>query len=473
MIWWRRPKFLYVNNSRLANKMKSKIMFINAIDTTKEVETAVPPLGLGYLVSSLRKEFGPDRIEFKIVDRDIEQQIKKFKPHIIGITSVSQNYNKAIKYARIAKEYSLAVIMGGVHISALPSTLSSDMDVGVIGEGEHTIIDIFNLFTNEGHFDKKRLVQVEGVVFRDDENRIVLTEPRKAIQPLDTVGFPARDMFRIKESAHMLSSRGCPYRCNFCASCRFWGNVRFFSAEYVVDEIKYLINKYRIKKISFWDDLFVANRTRLKRIIELLKREGILGKVKFGCNVRSNLVTGELAHLLKQMNVKSVGMGLESASPNILKYLKGQNILIQDHINAIRVLRRHHIKLHTSFVIGSPQESRKDILQTLYFIKENLLKSFDIYVLTPFPGTPVWDYAKARNLVSQDMDWDVLNQNFGVNHDKAIVLSETLTREELYELFLLFAKIKRKIKIKRALKNPKSLLKVFAKILSRQPLIER
>jgi radical SAM superfamily enzyme YgiQ (UPF0313 family) len=198
-----------------------------------------------------------------------------------------------------------------------------------------------------------------------------------------------------------------------------------------------------------------------------------LGKIKFGCNLRSNLVTDELISLLKEMNVKSVGMGLESGSPGSLKYLKGDNICINDHINAVKTVRKFGMKLHTSFIIGSPQESRQDILQTLAFIRDNKIGSFNIYVLTPYPGTPVWEYAKKKNLVSEDMNWEALNVNFGLGHANAIILSEKLTREEIYELFLLFADIKKKRKIKKALRNPKSLLKIFVKALSRQPLIER
>lgn len=459
--------------------MKPKIMFINAIDIAKEIETALPPLGLGYLASSLRKEFGLDYIKFKIVDRDIEQEMNKFKPDIIGITSVSQNYNRAIKYARIAKKYDLPVIMGGVHISALPSTLTNDMDAGVIGEGEETIIDLFNLFEEKRYFDKNELEKIDGICFRRN-GKLIVTKKRKPVEPLDKIPMPARDLLTIKKCTYMFTSRGCYYRCTFCASSRFWDKFRFFSAEYVVNEIKYLIKKYDVEEIGFWDDLFTADKKRVKQILEMLKKEDILGNVSFSCNVRSNLVNDEIVQLLKQMNVKSVGMGLESGSPITLEYLKGRNISIEDHINAVKILRKYGIKPHVSFIIGSPKETQEDILQTLRFIKENRLDSFDVYVLTPFPGTPVWDYVKARNLVNEDMNWDTLNVNFGENYNDAIILSEKLTREEIYKLFLLFANEKKKIMIKRSLrnplnllKNPKSLLKTLTKILSGKLLIER
>lgn len=442
-----------------------KILFVNSIDVSNGIETVLPQLGLGYLSSSLRKKFGEDRIEIKIIDHSVEQEISAFGPDIVGITSVSQNYNRAIEYASMAKKHGLSVIMGGVHISALPSTLTSDMDVGVIGEGEETIVDIVAIYLEDGSFDEAHLAKIKGIVFRKS-GEIFLTEKRDHIKPLDKIAMPARDLLEIKSRTYIFSSRGCPYNCTFCASCRFWDSVRLFSAEYVVDEIEILVRQYNVKTIFFWDDLFVANRKRLREILELLKERDLLGRVDFTCHVRSNVLNDELALLLKEMNVKHIGMGLESGIDSTLQYLKDTNIGIKDHLNAIKILNKHKMHFFASFIIGSPQESREDILKTLEFIKRNKVTAFDINVLTPLPGTPIWDYARDRNLVSEDMDWSKLNINFGDDPENVILLSEKLTREELYKLFLLFIRFKKIGMIKRALKDPRKILRGVIRLLS-------
>ena len=414
--------------------MQIKFLFIIAIDPSKEIEIRYPPLGIGYLVSSLREHFGEDAIEFKVIDSNVEQEIISFKPDIIGISSVSQNYNKAIAYASIAKKYQLPVICGGVHISMMPSSLTDDMDVGVIGEGEETICDIFELFRREGQFPKSELQKIKGIIYWDNDGRIATTDKRELIYPLDNIPFPARDLFSIQPNTYMFTSRGCPYRCTFCASSRFWNKVRFFSAEYVANEIELLVNKYNVEHINFYDDLFSADTKRIGQILNFLKGKNLLGRVSFSCSIRSNMVNDEIIQLLREMGVKSIGIGLESGCNKTLKYLKGGNIDIRDNENAIRVIKKHGISIHGSFIIGSPEEDKEDILETLKFIKESRLDGFDIYVLTPFPGTPVWDYAKSKGLVNEEMDWERLNVNFSDNYGHAVILSEKLTRREICKI---------------------------------------
>ena len=432
--------------------MKIKFLLINAIDVTKTLQTSLPPLSLGYLISSLRSKY-KEGIDYKIVDRDIKRVIREYKPDIVGITCVSQNYNLAIEYAKIAKKRKLPVLIGGTHITVLPETLTRDMDVAVIGEGEEAIKELFAIYMKKGRFVKADLKKLKGLAFWDGK-KLVQTEKRSPVALMDSIPNPARDLMKIEKCTHVFSSRGCPYRCVFCASSRFWNSTRFFSAKYVVDEIKYLYEKHGVREIDFWDDLFIVSKDRIKEIVSLLRKENLLGKISFSCAVRSNLIDESMARLLKKLNVKGVSMGLESGNPRILNYLKGHTINIKDHMRAIRIFKKYGIEPSASFIIGSPNETREEIMQTFRFIKDSKLRGFGIYVLTPLPGTPIWQYAKERGLVSEKMDWSRLNVEFLENHEQAIILSETLTREELYKIIMMFKSLQRRRHIIDYLKHP-------------------
>ena len=448
--------------------MAIKILFINAIDYTRRVETSYPPLGFGYLASALRDAFGPSHFEFLVADRDIAHTIQTFAPDLVAITSVSANFNRAIAYAGIARQYGLPVIMGGVHISALPASLTKDMDVGIIGEGERTIVDLLRIFEDESCFRPDSLQRVKGIVYRQD-GRVVVTQKRPPVTPLDQLPIPARDLLTFPHMS-ILTSRGCPYRCVFCSASCFWEGIRLFSPEYVVDEIAHILEHYRVPGgiIIIWDELFIADTQRLRDIVNLMEKRGLLGRVIFWCHVRANLVTEEVAALLRRMGVRMVSMGLESGSPPIVQYYKGPTVSIRDHENAIRTLKRHGIVPQASFIIGAPQETREDFLQTIRFAKKWQLDT-ELYLLTPLPGTPVWDYAMQKGLVSGDMNWDVLKTSWltcGDGSEKereacwnnAVILSEYMTRKEIFDLFYLFEKdrrwIIRKKNLKRAFRHP-------------------
>src|SRR5574340_983123 len=177
--------------------MKTKFLFINAINPCRGIETMYPPLGIGYLISSLRRKFGKNACEFRVINTDIEEEITSFKPDIVGISSTSQNYNKAISYAKIAKKYKLPVICGGVHITMLPSSLTRDMDVGVIGEGEETICDLFELFLKKRPLLIDDLQKIPGIIYWNGRGSSEVTERRELISLLDTIDLPARDVLDI------------------------------------------------------------------------------------------------------------------------------------------------------------------------------------------------------------------------------------------------------------------------------------
>lgn len=414
-----------------------KFLWINAIDSTSEVETRYPNLGIGYLVASLKRAFGDDAIIFNLVSSDIEAALDRFRPDVVGISAVSQNYGRALRYAAEVQRSGIPVLVGGVHISFLPETLSPSMTVGCIGEGEDTIVELMKIFLETGRFDQGNLAGVAGIIYHADDGSLVTTKPRNPQMDLDALAVPDRGGFKESSHTYLFTSRGCPYRCSFCASSRFWDKVRFFSAERVVYEIERLVEDSGSSFISFFDDLFVADKKRFFKIVELLEQKDVIGKVKFSCSLRANTVTEEIVSGLKRMGVVSVGMGLESGNQRVLTWLKGSGITVEQNRRAVNLLRSNGIMANASFVIGAPDETEAEIMDTLKFIKSVGLGLFDVYVLTPFPGTPVWEQAKNRGLVSDgaDMDWRCLNVNFEISPDKAIILSEVLTRTEIVRLY--------------------------------------
>jgi len=396
----------------------------------------MPPLSLGYIAAYLLAKVKD--IDIRIASYGISSTLDSFKPDIVGVSSVSQNYNFAKKIAVICKKRSLPVIIGGQHISALPQSMTKDMDIAILREGEETFREIAQIFQKHGR-DMEKIRKVKGIAVNGK-----LNPPRELITPLDRIPHPAYDLLELQKGGMfpVFSSRGCPYNCQFCSSTRFWNSVRYFSAEYVVEEIEMILKQYRPSMISFQDDLFVADRKRLDRIVALVRKKGIHKKVAFHVSCRANLVTDELVKTLKRMNVTNIGLGLESGCDRTLKWLKG-NVTQEMNKKAVAIISRHQINVNATFIIGTPHETREDIMKTYRFIKNSPINLFQVYGLVPYPGTPVWNYALKRGLVSNDMDWEMLAQDFEHNPKKKLNLSEHLTKNEMLSLYRRFERLRK------------------------------
>ena len=240
---------------------------------------------------------------------------------------------------------------------------------------------------------------------------------------------------KLSRSTHMLTSRGCPYRCVFCASSCFWKTVRYHSAEYFIGEVKQLIKNYKLHEINIFDDLFIADKERFIKIVELLESEGITENTKFRILGRSNLINKEICDLIKRMNVDNIGIGFESGSQKILTYLKKGTTTIEQNQNSIKLLKKRGISIQGLFMIGSPHETKEDMMKTLDFIKNNPIDMMELGITTPYPGTELWEYAKEKGFVSENMDWSKLDvQPINGGKDN-VLLDEEVSREEFIKTY--------------------------------------
>lgn len=245
----------------------------------KGEEFNVRPLGISYLASYLLDKGVVAAGNLRIVD-NYEEAIA-FQPDVIGVSSVSQVIADARDFARRCKEATNCyTILGGYHVSSVPRRLPDEFDIGVIGEGEETFFELLKRYAG-GSFFETDLNNIAGICFRGEGGIIQLSPLREQIVDIDALPWPVRHKSYSKEEP-VFTSRGCPFRCTFCASQRFWrGHTRFRSADSVVREIEYIVERYQPHEIAILDDLWMADKQRFKNIVNQLVELGIPKKVSF------------------------------------------------------------------------------------------------------------------------------------------------------------------------------------------------
>jgi len=362
------------------------------------------PLTFAYLKSYLDAH-STQPFEIKYLEKhDILEN--NYNVDLLCFSCLSQDFDDVIFLSKKFKENNpdKSIFLGGFHISSFPETLPVDVDVGVIGEGELTFLNLINAYCNDKEKFYAKLYEIDGIIFRDSSGEFIKNRPVNFIENLDSLPLPDRSIFSDNaKQPYLLTSRGCPYSCTFCSSRVFWNKPRFFSPEYICNDIKTIMGLYNIPDvIGLWDDLFVADRKRLYEIRDILYKEGILRNIQLACNIRANLMDEDLCVLLHQLRITAVSFGFESGVDRILKSLK-PHVSVETNLKALDLLSQYNISACCSFIFGIQGELEKDINET-YELILNLIKNDKLYrpivnIFMPMPDTVFWDQAESMGLI--------------------------------------------------------------------------
>ena len=380
----------------------------------------LPSISLLYLASAIRDCCELSVLDASFLNYDEErtmEAIRRIAPDLVGISAVTPSISRAQHLAECIKTFNprITTILGGPHITSVPlETMerTSAIDVGVVGEGEVTLLDIVERFDGS----KMSLIGIRGTIVRDDAGQFHWGEPRELISDIDSLGFPAYDlvdrnfplhpaMFKTKRvpAIHAITSRGCAHTCLYCNTNIFNKKIRFHSADYVINLIKQLM-QLGYREISFEDDNFTDHRKRLTEICNWLIDERI--ELVWSVNARIDTVDEVVLKLMRRAGCWYISYGVESGSQETLDRI-GKKITLDLIRQRIKLTRKCGIEAKGFFIIGFPWETEQTIQETVDFALSLQLSDLNIFPLTPFPGTAVYDQAKLQGAF--DDDWSKMD----------------------------------------------------------------
>lgn len=366
----------------------------------------------------------------------IKDAIESFKPDIVGITCpFLAQIESAKSISKLCKEIDskITVVFGGAEASVkYRSLLDEDIcDYVVMGEGEKTFFEFVR-----SYFTSAQLKDIGGVASKTD-GRIEF-RPRKYIENLDEIPFPAYDLIRVgdylkhpylyrrrsripKNSITMITSRGCPFNCVFCAIKLHMGSrYRAHSADYVLNHLKYCIDKLGISGFHFEDDNFSFNKARFIEILDRIVDDKLKIRWDTPNGIRVDSLDSKVLKKMKKSGCFEIMLSIESGSQHVLSHIikKGTNL---DYIKEIvRECKKVGIKMGAFFVIGFPGETKDNIKDTLN-LSLGLLKGYDvlpaILYAEPLLGTELYDICLKEKFISAEIatedSWAGNNMIFG------------------------------------------------------------
>ena len=373
------------------------------------------PLGIGYIASFVRTTPGRN-VRMFVGDMDqFRAEMRENPPDVLGISSMTNTYPAAAKMARIAREChpSCIIILGGQHVSSVGAEVLRDLpevDFLCIGEGEF----LMDRFLNEIESGQKDWQNISGLVYRTSAE-IRENAPGELIKEIEHLPFPARDLVDLTQykshgqsrfggqTASLITSRGCPWKCTYCSSHVTMGRrYRFLSADYVVAEFEELYKKYNVKNIVIWDDLFTFRHDRVYEICNQLINKGI--KVNWSCMSRTDRMEPDIARIMRKAGCRMISFGIESGNEGTLARIR-KNVKLDVVEKAIESCRKAGIRTQGSFILGFPWETTDEMEDTIRFALKSKLEIAIFFSFTPYPGTDEWQFVPPEQRPQNVDEW--------------------------------------------------------------------
>ncbi|OGZ33171.1 MAG: hypothetical protein A2V69_01425 [Candidatus Portnoybacteria bacterium RBG_13_40_8] len=380
----------------------------------------LPFLGIGYIAGYVEK-FSHHQIEifdahtYGLNASRAAEKILERKPDVVGIHSITDNRFKAIALAKELKKRNknVIVLMGGPHFSLTAKNaleIVPEIDFIIKGEGEKSVVQFLNILENKGDIS-----EVSGLAYRTKSGEIMEKPLTDLIMNLDELPMPAWHLFDLKEynkpidgtnvrSIGVLSARGCPNVCVYCANAR--SVLRLRSPKNFVDEVEYLYKTYGYKGFDFWDDTLTMVNIHVVEICKKIIERKL--DIVWYARARVNTVDKKLLELMRKAGCIRISFGVESGSPRILKIIK-KNITIDQVKNAVRWSSEAGMAVMTNFMVNLPDETLDDLKQTIDLMKwlRQIKNSYPAYGFTViYPGTELELMAKEKGLMPKDFSWN-------------------------------------------------------------------
>src|SRR3989344_1715842 len=355
---------------------------------------STPHIGIAYVAALFMKNNHMASIVDMRINPSYENlfiKINSFKPEMIGLTSMSKESKTAYKLISIIKtKYpNIPIVIGGAHSSTMPEDIlkETQADYILFGEAEHTALELVN---------KVPLEKIKGLIWHDKKTgSIIKNHPREYIKNLDSLPFPAYDLFDmdkyLDKKIRIVTSRGCPYKCTFCSIHLLIGfDFRVRSPENVVAEIKQWYDR-GFREFQFTDDNLTQDMKRAEKLFDLIIQSGMKIRFDIRNGLRVDKVNDILLRKMRKAGCYFIAYAIESSDQEVINKMK-KGITAEIARKAVVLTKKNGIRVGAFFIIGGLGDTFEKFKKSLAFAKSLPLDEVRLYNIVAYPGTELYQH---------------------------------------------------------------------------------